>query len=606
MGRIAVLPSELTDKIAAGEVIERPASIVKELLENAMDAGATEVRIELAKGGREFIRITDNGEGMAAEDLPLAFARFATSKIKQFADMERVQSLGFRGEALPSIAAVCRVEMFSRRREEPAGARIVVEGGQVQEVSAAGCPPGTTVAVTRIFDTVPVRKKFLRADTTEQGACLEAITRLAISHPSVRLSVSAAGRQLLAVPATTDLGERLALILGDLLEKRIPLRAEASGLRVLAFASPPEVSHSTSRHVYCYVNRRFVKDRLLHQAVMAAYRHLIGTRRYPAAVVFLELPPEEVDVNVHPAKLEVRFRRPRDVYHTVARLLVEHLAHAATVIPATPLPFAAGAGPVLPGSASPPPRKRYTLWGEGEKLGMVAAEVPRTWPSSSQAVVPAATRADVGAAAVSVPAQAEPATPMEGDSLADLPYRGQIARTYLVFDAPEGLVLVDQHAAHERVLFEKLRSSEAAGGAARTGQSLLVPEVLSLPPPDLAVLQESLFELAAAGFVVEPFGGDAVVIKSVPALLAHVEPKALLRELILEFASTELARRRETIFAFLACRAAVKAGQELDAEEVRALCRSLDVTPFRTTCPHGRPLRVCLSATELAKLFKRR
>lgn len=606
-GRIIILPGELTEKIAAGEVIERPASIVKELLENALDAGATDITVEIEKGGRGGLKITDNGDGMSAEELPLAFARFATSKIYRFDDIYAVTTYGFRGEALPSIASVCRVEMVSRRRDDPSGTRIVIEAGDVREIIAAGCPPGTTVSVSRIFESVPVRKKFLKSDATEQGACLDAITRIALARPEVRMRVLANGREVLAVPATGDVGERLVLILGDIAAQTTAVHASRGGLTVSGFASRPEFTHARGQHIYCYVNRRFVRDRLLHSAVMAAYKHVIEARRYPAAVVFLSLPPGDVDVNVHPTKLEVKFRNPREIYECIAAAFADHLARRAPgSVPVRPVFSGVTARTAAEGegrSAGGGTVKRYVLSIGEEKLLFRDASAPDVPVFPDVPVAPAAERGGTDGAS---PAAPLPEAPGEAPpQLSDLSYLGQVARSYLVFSAPDGLVLVDQHAAHERVLFEKFRAA-GAEGAAVASQALLVPEVVSLPPGEIALLADLLPLMHDAGMDVEPFGGDAVVIKAVPALLSHVDPKTLLFDMLHEFGGAEHARRTETLYTFLACRGAVKAGQTLSAPEVNALCRSLDASPFAATCPHGRPVRVLVGVADLEKIFKRR
>ena len=590
-GRIIVLPGELVEKIAAGEVIERPASIVKELLENSLDAGATDVRIEIERGGRGFIRIIDNGEGMEGSDLPLAFARFATSKIYRFEDIYEVRSFGFRGEALPSIASICRVEMLSRRHEDASGARIIVEGGQIRDVVDAGCPPGTSVFVSRIFDFVPVRKKFLKSETAEQGACLDVITRIALSHPEVRIRVAANSKDIFGVPATVGISERIALILGDVVDHKHPLSMAREGVEFFGFGSRPEFSRSSGRHIYCYVNRRFVKDHLLHHAVMTAYRNVIGTRRYPAAVIFMSLPADDVDVNVHPTKMEVRFRNPREVYDIIVSALSAYLSRV------TPGVQAAGTSGPASGrghdireyeNRREEAVKRYSLSSGREKLlfSELAPDLrarEREWPETETAT---------GAAAEVVP-------------LSDLSYMGQIALTYLAFSSSSELILLDQHAAHERVLFEDLRRA-TAGGEGVASQRLLIPEVVSLPPGDLSILAESLSALMDVGLEVESFGGDAVAIKSVPAVLSRLDPKAMLLDALHELGGGELAENKERMHAFLACRGAVKAGQHLTDAEVAALCRSLDATPFSSTCPHGRPVRVSIAVAEMEKMFKRR
>ena len=484
-GRIVILPETLTNCIAAGEVVERPASIVKELLENALDAGATEVAVDLEKGG-SAIRVTDNGEGIAREDVPLAFARYATSKIGSFEDIYRVHSFGFRGEALPSIASISRVEMTTRQASSPAGTRAIIEGGEVKEISDIGCPVGTSILVSRIFEPVPVRRKFLKSDTTEQGYCMDVITRLALMQPAVKIRVSVGGRPVLNIPAVPDLSERIALTLGqDFRGQLIPAAGESEGVRLQGFVSRPEFTRTGAAQMYLYVNRRFVKDYLLNHAVMTAYRRLIEARRYPAVVLGLEVVPGDVDVNVHPAKMEVRFRNPRGIY----ALIVETLSGAigAGLTPAGEgAAVSSGAGPSGYASRIEDALKRYRVSSGPEKLFF-------SGPTSVKKDVPA-----VAPPPLSREETMEPEPSADRHCFSDLQYIGQTAGTYLIFTGEEGMVLVDQHAAHERVLFEKLRRQ--AQGEKAVGQRLLLPEVVSLPPRDIAFLTETVSNPGRGGY----------------------------------------------------------------------------------------------------------
>ncbi|MCX5839053.1 MAG: DNA mismatch repair endonuclease MutL [Deltaproteobacteria bacterium] len=604
-GKIIVLPETLTHQIAAGEVVERPASIVKELLENALDAGATEISVELEKGGCQAIRVTDNGEGIAPEDVPLAFARHATSKIAVFEDLYRVRSFGFRGEALPSIASISRVEMVTRRAASPVGTRVIIEGGAIQEQTDAGCPAGTSIRVSRIFEPVPVRRKFLKADMTEQGYCLDWITRLALAQPGIRLQVSAGGRTLLNVPAAKDLAERIALTLGrDIRDQLVPAAGERDGAALKGFVSRPEFTRSSTAQMYLYVNGRFVKDYLLNHAVMTACRRIIEPRRYPAVILFLSVPPGDVDVNVHPTKMEVRFRNPRGIYALIVEALSGAIGAGNGDTMRHHIPVAKEeTGSSDTGRSAYAARveealKRYRISSGPEKLffGHTAGlkkETPIEPPHP-----------------VFRESQPESEQPKEGSRFIDLDYLGQVAGTYLVFAGNGGMVLVDQHAAHERILFERLkkRSAEAQGGA--PGQRLLLPEVVSLPPRDLSFLTESIPILEEAGMEVEAFGGDSVVVKAVPAFLSNADARTLIGDLLAECMEGDrnlpLMERREKIFTALACRAAVKANRPLSGAEVESLCRDLDALPRAATCPHGRPLTVAVSKGELEKLFKRR
>lgn len=597
-GKIVILPEALTHKIAAGEVIERPASIVKELLENALDAGATDVRIELLKGGCGMIRITDNGGGLAPADVPLAFERYATSKIYEFDDIYKVRTFGFRGEALPSIAAVARVEMTTRVRGALSGKRLVVAAGRVGEILDAGCPEGTTVTVTEIFDPVPVRKKFLKAESTEQGYCMDVVTRTALAHPHVRIQVAAGTRDLLKIPATGSLSERLALILGlDVADQLRPVKAAKDNTLLEGFISRPPYTRSHSRHLYSFVNGRYVRDYLLNHAVMTSYRNLIEPRRYPAAVLLLDLPPQDVDVNVHPAKMEVRFRHPRDIYGMIVETLSQALAQ---FLPASESGLhrqAADSGQAADHrDRIEDALKRYRLSSSRGKLSYPEA-IRRERPEHFSAP------ADRGAGVMALKEALVPADVFKFGSLA---YLGQMACTYLIFSSPEGIVVLDQHAAHERVLFETFKKGRGGPG---TVQRLLIPEVMTLSPGDFALFEELLPMLERAGIEAESFGGHSVVIRSVPVILSAPDARAVILDLLGSLSGGEggagLEDRQDKIFTLLACKSAVKAGQPMTPQEAAALCRDLDETPFATTCPHGRPLYVILDLAELEKRFKR-
>ncbi len=597
--RIVILPETLTHRIAAGEVVERPASIVKELLENALDAGATEISVELEKGGCQSIRITDNGEGIDREDVPLAFARYATSKIGAFDDIYRVRSFGFRGEALPSIASISRVEMVTRRAPSAVGTRVVIESGEVKELSDAGCPVGTSILVSRIFDPVPVRRKFLKSEATEQGCCLDAITRLALVQTGVKIRALASGKAVLNIPVAKDLAERIALTLGqDFRGQLIPVAGERAGVGLDGFVSRPEFTRSGAAQMYLYVNRRYVKDYLLNHAVMTAYRRVIEARRYPAVVLSLEVTPGDVDVNVHPTKMEVRFRNPREIY----ALIVESVSDAIGAGPPPLSERAAGSPGIGPGGYAvriEEALKRYRISSGPEKLFFGGPSV-----ATREAPVAPPPPLREGEAPAQLPGSGE------GSSFTDLVYVGQVAGTYLVFASPEGMLLVDQHAAHERILFERLRRQTTETGGRVCGQRLLIPEVVSLPPRDYSFLRSSAPILEEAGLEVEPFGGDSLVVKAVPAFLSTAEARMLILDLLTECTEADralpLVERREKIFTALACRGAIKANRSLTGPEVSALCRDLDAAPNAATCPHGRPVAVSISLAELEKMFKRR
>ncbi len=585
--KITVLPEEVASKIAAGEVVERPSSIVKELLENALDAGATDITIELRSGGKELIRIVDNGAGIAPGDVPLAFERHATSKILTVEDLYDVKSFGFRGEALPSIAAVCRVEMSTRRRGDVAGTRIVVENGRILENEAVGCPEGTSIAVSRIFDSLPVRKKFLRQDATEQGHCLDIIVRVLLPHGAVRAKVITGSKTLLEIPRTENLYERIVLLLGSDLRNHLVAVAEKSpGMSLSGFVSRPDFTRSSTRNMFFYINGRYVRDVLLSQAVMSAYRNLLEARKYPACALFIELPPETIDVNVHPAKLEVRFRRPQDVRELLQRSLSGALSGV------RPASQATQGGAAAPGrSGVYEALRRYSL------SAGIAARQPMSTATGPLEDVPDFSPGQDGL----FPSMAGG---KEQVSFASLDYLGQIEGTYLVFSAPGVMILLDQHAAHERILYERLKQS--TGGNLEV-QSLLIPEILEMNPRDFHLLIASRDMLQEAGMEVEAFGENTAVVKSVPALVAQADVKALVGEILDGIADSGLPQdeKRNRILIGMACRGAIKANQALTADEVRHLCRDLDSIPFASNCPHGRPVFIELPAVVIERMFKR-
>ncbi len=586
-----MLPEEVASKIAAGEVIERPSSIVKELLENAVDAGATDIAIDLRGGGKEAIRIADNGTGIGTQDVAVAFERHATSKILTVEDLYGIRSFGFRGEALPSIAAVARVEMTTRRRGDVEGTRIVVENGDVLAVEAVGCPEGTTITVSRIFDSLPVRRTFLRQDATEQGHCLDIIVRVLLPHGRVRAKVTAGERTLLEVPRTEILRDRIVLLLGsDLRNHLVPVEGAGAGMSLSGFVSKPDFTRSSTRSMFFYVNGRYVRDVVLSQAVMNAYRNLLEARKYPGCAVFVEIPPDAIDVNVHPAKLEVRFRRPQDVRELIQRGLAEALSGLRPTAGAQPVAAMSRwqAAPGRTGVAEA--LRRYSL-----SAGIAAA---RPLPTAG----PMADVPDFGAAPGDLFTQGT--APQQPLTFSSLDYLGQVDGTYLVFAASGVMILLDQHAAHERILYETLKASKGSGLEV---QSLLIPEVLEMSPGDFQRLTASRDLLLEAGVEVEPFGENTAVVKSVPALLGDTDVRALVGEILDGISDSGIPQdeKRNRIFVRMACRGAIKANQPLTAEEVKRLCRDLDGIPFASNCPHGRPVFIELPASVIERMFKR-
>jgi DNA mismatch repair protein MutL len=579
--RIRVLPPELADQIAAGEVVERPASVVKELVENALDAGARRIDIDVEGGGRRLIRVVDDGCGMTLAEARLALRRHATSKIERLEDLFAIATMGFRGEALPSIAAVSRLTLVTRTPEDLAAVRIDVEAGVELDVRPAGAPVGTQVEVRDLLWNVPARLKFLKAEATEAGHVTEAVARLALAHPDAHVRLRHGGRIALDLPPHGALGERVRALLGRRLAARIfDGEADEAGVRVRLFLAPPDEAQTTSRGVSLHVGRRFVRDRGLLHAVLMGYGELVPHGRYPTAVVFVDPPPGTVDVNVHPQKVEVRFARPQEVAaavrHAVARVLARApwLAERAGVAPAPVSMYALA-------SDAPPVRlsdigERYADRQE-QLLGAMTREVPA------------------------------PARAAEG-FFGRLSYRGQLDRTYLLCEAPGELVLIDQHAAHERIAFQRLREAHRTSGP--RPQRLLFPRTLELAPGRAAAASEHGAALAAIGFEVEPFGtGGLFALRASPVDLRDEEVVPTLLDLLDDLAETDASRavgeRVDAMLATVACHSVVRAGDPLSDAEASALLEAMDGVDYRAHCPHGRPVLLRISVAEIARRFGR-
>jgi DNA mismatch repair protein MutL len=591
---IVVLSEEIANKIAAGEVVERPASIVKELLENAIDAGATDIKVELEKGGCQSIKIIDNGSGIEYEDVPLVFERHATSKINRFEDIFNVVSFGFRGEAMASIPSIARVELLTRRRNDLTGTKATVEAGAIREISPAGCPEGTQISVTNIFSNVPARRKFLKTEATEQAACLDVITRLALAHEDVRFKVFHNGKEVFNTPEVKSINDRIAMVMGgEFSAHNIPVDAGKDRLMLTGFISSPEYTKSNSKSIYLFVNKRFIRDNSVTHAVLSSYRQIIEPRRYPAAVLFLDMPPEDVDVNVHPAKMEVRFKNARDVYELVSRSIVHGLAQAQTskgnfiyrLAPKEKQEF-------------PAPSLRENL----PRMTFGAFSRQNLQQSINNDLFKRSTDADFLS-----DRKVDHVLNRESLSFAGMKYIGQFANTYLIFEGEDRLVLLDQHAAHERILLEKLKNENADKVIS---QSLLLPEIVNLTPGQVSMFSDYLDFLQDIGLEIEIFGRDAIVVKAVPVTLAQVKISEMISDVADQLGdqseSPSFREKREKILVSLACRAAIKANRSLAAEEVSALCRELESTPFNQTCPHGRPVTISFSLNEIERMFKRK
>ncbi len=685
MGRIHVLSENVANQIAAGEVVERPASVAKELLENSLDAGATRIRIQVEAGGKKLIQVTDNGCGMVRDDALLAFERHATSKIKNAADLLSVATLGFRGEALPSIASVSRLRLETRAPDEASGTVVEINGGKIFKVEEAGLPAGTSIAVRDLFFNIPARKKFLKAESTELSHIASLVTHYALAHPDKHFELHSATNAMLVAPPVAGYSERVYQVFGkEVLDQLIPVAAvqplERIGLpqpppwrrkeespsgagaparekpenetdaeeeaapafgefRVHGFVSKPEIQKLNRNSIYVFVNGRLIRDRLIQHAIIEAYRNILPPTVFPVVLLFLDLPAGEVDVNVHPSKTEVRFRQ-QSVMHDFVResvraalmkarpvpqfaveisahpsaspsLATEALAGSRTASPdAAPwrsLYTSAGSQPFSLQAPAPPPVSERFQFGEGisvegnAALSLVRAPEPMPGSMASDSCAPPipdeAREQDPGDLA---PGNLAPA-------LATLKPLGQIRDSFILAVNPEGLWIVDQHVAHERVLFEKILKQRAAQKV--ESQRLLLPLVIELTLAQQAVFADIADELARNGFEVEPFGARSIAVKIAPAGIDAAAVEHMLHELLDQFSREEqalnLEKIRARIAASIACHAAIKVNMPLEQNKMEWLLAELAKTECPMTCPHGRPVVLRYSMKDIQKAFKR-
>jgi DNA mismatch repair protein MutL len=704
MGIINRLPASVINQIAAGEVIERPASAVKELLENAIDAGATRIDVAVERGGKDLIRIADDGKGIDPDDLPVAFEPHATSKLKDADDLARIATLGFRGEALAALAEISRTRCQSRPRDAETGAEITIEGGVAGPVRECGCPTGTVIEVRNLFFNTPVRRAFLRSDSTEAGHVAETFARVALAHPSIRFTFRSGGKLVHDLPAVAGIRERISVFHGrELADSLLWVESDFGPCRLWGYVCHPTQSRTSNKSQYLFIGGRYVRDRSLSHALAEAYRGLLMTGRVPVAYLFLEIPPDEIDVNVHPTKMEVRFKDGQSIYsHMLAAIRRTFLASDlhAKLQPPDEKTFRkmreeaaanaqANAGYVAPsygGSAmgygspveprvvpvddrpldEPLSRDQVNTWFKAPApaaprlpspdAGPFGARPEPSWAKSlppagaiDPAVdfdefAPAAPRSnanfdarlsgsiergefDIGA---SSPRESS-AVRDESESFGPIVDDGDRSRTrdderrllvadrdesiraiqlhdsYLVAETSEGMVVIDQHALHERILYEELRGRIERGGI--ESQRLLVPEPVELSASDAALVMERSEALGRLGIEIEPFGGDTLLIQSVPAMLPNVDPGRLLRDLVDLFRAKPLPPTRdavlEEILSMIACKAAVKAGNPLSAPEIEALLKRRHLAADSHHCPHGRPTALVFTRSELERQFGR-
>lgn len=589
---VRLLPDDLINKIAAGEVVERPASVVKELVENSIDAGCTEVFVELADGGRAQIRVVDNGQGMGRDDALMSIERHATSKISSLADLEGIGSLGFRGEALPSIASVSRFTLTTSDGSGPAGTRIEMEGGRMKKVAEAASPRGTAIEVRDLFFNVPARRKFLKSGGTELTHITHTLDQVALCYPSLYVRLTHNGRKVTEYPPVKSLGERVLQVYGaEVAEGLISLEGGESGLVVRGLVSRPGVSRGDKKYQELFVNGRWVRNNTLGHALYEAFHSLLMRDRHPMALLFVEIDPREVDVNVHPAKSEVRFHEARRVHDVVRRTVQEALL---------------GEG----GSPSP------ARWKDaGADNSRYRESIPSTWAAretvKERAGLYAGTTAETATALMQVQGTStvRPAEGMFPATAEDQPCF-QLHQSYIIVETAEGFDIVDQHAAHERILYDRYRHS--LRDKTVEVQGLLFPATVNLPAGEMSILAEHLEQLRAMGLDMDIFGEGTLLVRGLPTFLAALDGegmRVLLSEIADELTALEKSSRmggmEEELALLLICHSSVRARQRLDLREMQALLKRLAATEMPATCPHGRPIRVTFSVSEMERMFKR-
>jgi DNA mismatch repair protein MutL len=582
MSKIKILPEILSNKIAAGEVVERPASAVKELVENALDANSTRIMIDVGKGGRSMIRVSDNGTGMSRDDALLSVERYATSKIQKDADLFAINTLGFRGEALPSIAAVSKFRLNTRAENSPSGTEIIVEGGTIKKVSEIGAPRGTMVTAEQLFFNMPARRKFLKTVTTEMGHIVDAMTKIALGWPGVQFRLTHNQKLVKNWPATSE-SDRIADVLGrDIKDDLFRVAFAEDDVSVTGWISSARQTRKTSRGIYIYVNGRVVRDRIIQHALFEGYSGTLVKGQFPLAVLFIRVPYDQVDVNVHPAKHEIRFAQQKKVHDMIVRVVADRLRLA-----------------------------DQSVWRPAPYSGTDAA---REKNRISESVIPGNTGTfrDFGVQEEKMQdpdlARTTGQAPLwEKKRFGDLRMIGQFHDTYILCESVDGLVLIDQHAAHERILFEQLK--HRFQNEKRTSQKLLIPETIDLGYREAKILERLVPDLFELGLEITPFGGDTFVVKAVPLLLQNKAVKPLVIEMVEKAAeidfSSGLEAALDRCLEVIACHGAVRGNERLSDREMKALLDQLDACDRPSNCPHGRPTWVRWSFKDLERLFKR-
>ena len=582
MSKIRILSEKVANQIAAGEVIERPASVVRELLDNSIDAGADNIHVRIEKGGKSLIKLRDNGAGMDRDDLLLSLERHSTSKIRTVTDLFSINTLGFRGEALPSIASVSRIEITSRPPERLSGYRLKAAGGDLLSIDEAGAPVGTTVEVRDLFFNTPARRKFMKADATETAHIVDTLSRIVLPFTRIRLRLDDGERTLLHLPASENQLNRLSALLGrDVALSLMDSFFEKDGLNLRAYLAPPDLSRARGDRLYIYINKRSIRDRVIFRSVMEGYGQRLMKGRYPQGLVFLDIDPSTVDINVHPAKQEVRFHQSSLIYRTISSVIEKALKDQLT-------PFSKVGYRVAPHQEKESPGSIPI----GVSMGVPMAEPAWVYHDEGQRV--GGRNQDLSKA--------------EGQyAMKDTPRLiGQLKDTYLLFQTMDGLLLVDQHAAHERIVYENLK--RAYLGSKIESQTLLIPRTFELSLKEGRVVMEKLAQLSALGFELEPFGGTTFLLRAIPSVLIDRDWENFLLDLIPvleEERSLSSEKALDKILTVISCHGAIRAGKKMSPPEMTLLIEQLEKMDLPTNCPHGRPIYKQFSYDEIEKMFKR-
>ena len=617
MSKIRILPEILSNKIAAGEVVERPASVVKELVENAIDAGSSRITVEIGQGGRSMIRVSDNGTGMSHDDALLAIERYATSKIYKDPDLYAISTLGFRGEALPSIAAVSKFTLITNDDPAKPATRIYVEGGKIKQVDETGAPQGSMISANSLFFNTPARRKFLKTVNTEMGHIADGVAAIALAWKDVQFRLFHNDRMVKNWPSVHNGIDRVVDVLGNEFRSGLyPVSLKGSFIAITGWISDPSITRSTSQKIYIYINGRFIRDRGVYYAILDGYKGRLMKGRYPVGVLFLDIPPEEVDVNVHPTKHEVRFSRQKELYQAIKTAVAQSLQSPNWQV-RTPRPPRVEERLIFPenhpkpayhegesGDAPNPERPLPPLAPETEKQAAIKTEPGRPVADKRKSEIPT----DVPERQKRMPPPGEQARLWQQPMFSQMSVIGQFHNTYILCESDSVLYVIDQHAAHERIVYENLLK-QRKGTAVNPSQALVIPETIELNYRESAVIAEMISDLVAMGIDIEPFGGNAYIVKSLPAMISEKSAQPLITEIAETVTESGYApgldETIEQCLILMACHGAIRANQALSGKEIKALLEQLDRCENPYHCPHGRPTLIQWPIEALEKRFRR-